>query len=126
VTVTNTYERVRRCARRRLAANRFEGACGEEGIEDVLQLHVGAVGVYHVCRKRRGGAMEGRIFPVGRGFHGIFGADFQRLRRASRKEIRRSVEAGAREIDVVITRRWFGAKVEQLYGRRNEIVAFRI
>jgi len=48
------------------------------------------------------GAAKGRIFPwpaVSTGFP----ADFHRLRIAI-AEIRRSVEAGAREIDVVITR----------------------
>jgi len=78
------------------------------GIEE-LQLHVGAVCVYHLFVETARRALEGSNIPVAAVSTG-FPAGLSPLEERI-AEIRRSVEAGAREIDVVITRAHvFGAK----------------
>jgi deoxyribose-phosphate aldolase len=90
------------------------------GIEE-LQIHVGAVCVYHVFVETARKALEGTKIPVAAvstGFPAGLNPFEERL-----AEIRRSVEAGAQEIDVVITRAYvFGAQWQRLY---DEIVAFK-
>jgi deoxyribose-phosphate aldolase len=90
------------------------------GIEE-LQLHVGAVCVYHLFVETARRALEGTNIPVAAVSTG-FPAGLSPLEERI-AEIRRSVEAGAQEIDVVITRAHvFGAKWQKLY---DEIVAFK-
>lgn len=83
------------------------------GIED-LELQVGAVCVYHVFVETARRALEGtkiRVAAVSAGFPAGMNALEERL-----AEIRRSVAAGAQEIDVVITRSHvFGAQWQRLY-----------
>jgi deoxyribose-phosphate aldolase len=90
------------------------------GIED-LNIRVGAVCVYHrfVATARR--ALEGsgvRVAAVSTGFPAGLSPVSERI-----AEIRRSVEAGADEIDIVITRAHvFGGRWQELY---DEISAFK-
>jgi deoxyribose-phosphate aldolase len=86
-----------------------------------LQIHVGAVCVYHVFVETARKALEGTNIPVAAvstGFPAGLNPFEERL-----AEIRRSVDAGAQEIDIVITRAHvFGAQWQRLY---DEIVAFK-
>lgn len=86
-----------------------------------LQLHVGAVCVYHAYVETAVRALEGTGIPVAAvstGFPAGLSPFPERL-----SEIRRSVAAGAREIDIVITRAHvLNADWEALY---NEVAAFR-
>src|SRR6185503_15643643 len=115
----DTAERVRRlCAKARnpLQAHIVEGL----GIQD-LHLHVGAVCVYHAFVETAVKALEGSGIPVAAvsaGFpHGLSPLA-ERV-----NEIHRSVEAGASEIDIVITRAHvFSGDWEALY---DEIAAFK-
>jgi len=86
-----------------------------------LQIHVGAVCVYHLFVETARRALEGTNIPVAAvstGFPAGLNPFEERL-----AEIRRSVDAGAQEIDIVITRAHvFGAQWQRLY---DEIVAFK-
>jgi deoxyribose-phosphate aldolase len=115
----DTDERVRRlCAKARQPVR----ADIEEklGIEE-LHLRVGAVCVYHAFVETARRALGGTTIPVAAvatGFPAGLSPFEERV-----GEIRRSVEAGAQEIDVVITRAHvFGAQWQRLY---DEIVAFK-
>ena len=115
----DTDERVRRlCAKARfpLQQNRVR----QLGIE-ALDIKVAAVCVYHLFVETAVHALEGSGIPVAAVSTG-FPAGLSPLpERVS--EIRRSVEAGAQEIDVVITRAHvFGARWQALY---DEIAAFK-
>jgi deoxyribose-phosphate aldolase len=90
------------------------------GIED-LHLTVGAVCVYHAFVETAVKALEGSGIPVAAVSAG-FPAGLSPL--AERvDEIHRSVEAGAQEIDIVITRAHvFGGEWQALY---DEIAAFK-
>jgi deoxyribose-phosphate aldolase len=115
----DTPERVRRlCAKARnpLQGHVIEGL----GIQD-LHLHVGAVCVYHAFVETAVKALEGSGIPVAAvsaGFpHGLSPLA-ERV-----DEIHRSVEAGASEIDIVITRAHvFNGDWQALY---DEIAAFK-
>jgi len=86
-----------------------------------LGIQVGAVCVYHLFVETARRALEGTNIPVAAVSAG-FPAGLTPLE-ARIDEIRRSVEAGAQEIDVVITRALvFGAEWQRLY---DEIVAFK-
>ncbi len=115
----DTEERVRRlCAKARQPVQRE--IVEKLGIES-LNIHVGAVCVYHhfVATAKR--ALEGSKIPVAAVSAG-FPAGFSPLEERI-NEIRRSVESGADEIDVVITRAHvFGGAWQKLY---DEIVAFK-
>jgi deoxyribose-phosphate aldolase len=115
----DTDERVRRlCAKARQPIRKDI----EEklGIEE-LHIQVGAVCVYHMFVETARRALEGTKIPVAAvstGFPAGLNPFEERV-----AEIRRSVEAGAQEIDIVITRaRVFGADWQRLY---DEIVAFK-
>jgi deoxyribose-phosphate aldolase len=115
----DTAERVRRlCAK---ARNPLQGHIVEGlGIQD-LRLHVGAVCVYHTFVETAVKALEGSGIPVAAvsaGFpHGLSPLA-ERV-----DEIHRSVEAGAAEIDIVITRgHVFNGDWQALY---DEIAAFK-
>ncbi len=86
-----------------------------------LELKVAAVCVYHTFVEIARKALEGsgvKVAAVSTGFPAGLSPFEQRV-----EEIRRSVDAGANEIDVVITRAHvFGAKWEQLY---NEVAVFK-
>lgn len=86
-----------------------------------LQIHVGAVCVYHLFVETARKALHGTNIPVAAvstGFPAGLNPFEERL-----AEIRRSVDAGAQEIDIVITRaQVFGAQWQRLY---DEIVAFK-
>ena len=115
----DTAERVRRLcakARRPLQRHIAEGL----GIEE-LHLTVGAVCVYHVFVETAVKALEGSGIPVAAVSAG-FPAGLSPL--AERvAEVHRSVEAGASEIDIVITRAHvFNGEWQALY---DEIAAFR-
>jgi deoxyribose-phosphate aldolase len=90
------------------------------GIQD-LPLQVGAVCVYHYFVETARRALEGtdiRVAAVSTGFPAGLNPFEERL-----GEIRRSVAAGAHEIDVVITRAHvFGGQWQRLY---EEIAAFK-
>src|SRR5215469_5551037 len=90
------------------------------GIEE-LGLTVGAVCVYHAFVETAVKALEGTNIPVAAVSTG-FPAGLSPL--AERvQEIRRSVEAGAQEIDIVITRAHvFNGEWQALY---NEVAAFK-
>src|SRR5277367_7192 len=90
------------------------------GIEE-LELTTGAVCVYHAFVETAVKALEGTKIPVAAVSTG-FPAGLSPL--AERvQEIRRSVESGADEIDVVITRaNVFAAKWQALY---DEVAAFK-
>lgn len=115
----DTEERVRRlCAKARHPLQ--YDLVKKLGIEE-LNLKVGAVCVYHLFVETAVRALEGSGIPVAAVSTG-FPAGLSPL--AERvAEIRRSVEAGAGEIDVVITRGLvFGGKWQELY---DEVAAFR-
>jgi len=115
----DTEERVRRlCAKavQPVSHNVREAL----GIQD-FPVQVAAVCVYHLFVETARRALEGtniRIAAVSTGFPTGLNALEERL-----AEIRRSVSAGAHEIDVVITRAHvFGGQWQRLY---DEIVAFK-
>jgi deoxyribose-phosphate aldolase len=115
----DTDERVRRlCAK--AVRPLSDGVKAALGIRD-LPLQVAAVCVYHLFVPAARRALEGtdiRVAAVSTGFPAGLNALEERL-----AEIRRSVEAGAHEIDVVITRAHvFGAQWRQLY---DEVAAFK-
>ena len=115
----DSVDRVRRlCAKARNPIQRhiIEGL----GIED-LHLTVGAVCVYHAFVETAVRALEGSGIPVAAVSAG-FPAGLSPL--AERvDEIHRSVEAGAQEIDIVITRAHvFNGEWQALY---DEIAAFK-
>jgi deoxyribose-phosphate aldolase len=115
----DTDERVRRlCAKARqpVSAELVE----KLGIEE-LRIRVGAVCVYHLFVETARRALEGSGIPVAAVSTG-FPAGLTPLEERI-AEIRKSLEAGAQEIDVVITRaRVFDAQWHRLY---DEIVAFK-
>ena len=90
------------------------------GIES-LKIQVGAVCVYHRFVETARRAVEGtgiHVAAVSTGFPAGLSPKAQRV-----AEIRASVEAGADEIDVVITRAYvFGGKWQELY---DEIATFK-
>ena len=115
----DTDERVRRlCAKARQPIQ--QEIVEKLGIAE-LQIQVGAVCVYHMFVETARKALEGTNIPVAAvstGFPAGLNPFEERL-----AEIRRSVDAGAEEIDVVITRgHVFGAQWQRLY---DEIVAFK-
>jgi len=115
----DTDERVRRlCAKARQPIR--QEIVEKLGIAE-LGIHVGAVCVYHVFVEAARQALEGTKIPVAAvstGFPTGLNPLEERI-----AEIRRSVEAGAQEIDVVITRAHvFGAQWQRLY---DEILAFK-
>ena len=115
----DSADRVRRlCAKARnpLQRHLVEGL----GIED-LHLTVGAVCVYHAFVETAVKALEGSGIPVAAVSAG-FPAGLSPL--AERvEEIHRSVEAGAQEIDIVITRAHvFNGEWQALY---DEVAAFK-
>lgn len=115
----DTDERVRRlCAKARQPIEReLQQKLGVEG----LGIKVAAVCVYHTFVETARRALEGsgiRVAAVSTGFPAGLSPLEERIH-----EIRRSVEAGADEIDVVITRAHvFGARWQALY---DEIAAFK-
>lgn len=115
----DTDERVRRlCAKGRHPLQ--QELVTKLGIES-LEIKVAAICVYHLFVETARRALEGsgiRVAAVSTGFPAGLSPLAERV-----AEIRRSVEAGADEIDVVITRAHvFGAKWQALY---DEIVAFK-
>ncbi len=115
----DTDERVRRlCAKARQPIQ--QELVQKLGIEE-LGVKVGAVCVYHTFIETALHALEGSGIPVAAVSTG-FPAGLSPL--AERvAEIRRSVEAGAHEIDVVITRAHvFGGRWQALY---DEVAAFK-
>ncbi len=115
----DTDERVRRlCAKARQPIQ--QEIVEKLGVEE-LQIQVGAVCVYHLFVETARRALEGtkiHVAAVSTGFPAGLNPFEERL-----AEIRRSVEAGAQEIDIVITRAHvFGAQWHRLY---DEIVAFK-
>src|ERR1700756_583925 len=115
----DTDERVRRlCAKARQPIQQeLTQKLGVEG----LAIKVAAVCVYHTFVETARRAVEGsgiHVAAVSTGFPAGLSPLPERV-----NEIRRSVEAGADEIDVVITRgHVFGARWQALY---DEIVAFK-
>ncbi len=115
----DTDERVRRlCAKARQPIQQeLKQALGIES----LDIKVAAVCVYHTFVETARRAIEGsgiHVAAVSTGFPAGLSPFKERV-----AEIRRSVEAGADEIDVVITRaRVFGGKWQTLY---DEIAAFK-
>src|SRR5215475_287281 len=108
----DTDERVRRlCAKARQPVQ--QSLMKQLGIEE-LEIKVAAVCVYHGFVRTAREALEGsgiRVAAVSTGFPAGLSALEERV-----AEIQRSVEAGADEIDVVITRaQVFGAAWEKLY-----------
>jgi deoxyribose-phosphate aldolase len=91
------------------------------GLPDDFNLTVGAVCVYHAFVETAVQALEGsgiHVAAVSTGFPAGLSPLAERV-----GEIRRSVEAGADEIDVVITRgHVFGAKWQALY---DEVATFK-
>src|SRR5215467_10502226 len=115
----DTDERVRRlCAKARQPIQQeLTQSLGVEG----LAIKVAAVCVYHTFVETARRAVEGSGIHVAAVSTG-FPAGLSPLQERA-NEIRRSVEAGADEIDVVITRAHvFGAKWQALY---NEIAGFK-
>jgi deoxyribose-phosphate aldolase len=115
----DTDERVRRlCAKGRQPIQRELAKRLE--IED-LNIQVAAICVYHRFVETARRALEGsnvRVAAVSTGFPAGLSALSERI-----AEIHRSVEAGAQEIDVVITRAHvFGGRWQELY---DEIAAFK-
>lgn len=115
----DTDERVRRlCAKGRHPIQ--EEIVRRLGIEK-LELKVAAICVYHNFVETAVRALEGSgiaVAAVSTGFPAGLSPLGERI-----AEIRRSVEAGANEIDVVITRSHvFGGKWQELY---NEIASFK-
>lgn len=115
----DTEERVKRlCAKaRHPIQQQIEQKLGVEE----LRIQVGAVCVYHLFVETARKALEGTKIPVAAvstGFPAGLNPFEERL-----AEIRRSVEAGAQEIDVVITRAHvLAAEWQRLF---EEIVAFK-
>ncbi len=115
----DTDERVRRlCAKARQPIQQeLKQALGVES----LDIKVAAVCVYHTFVETARRAIEGsgiHVAAVSTGFPAGLSPFAERV-----AEIRRSVEAGADEIDVVITRAHvFGGKWQALY---DEIAAFK-
>jgi deoxyribose-phosphate aldolase len=115
----DTDERVRRlCAKARQPIQ--HELVKKLGIEQ-LGVKVAAVCVYHTFIETAVNALEGsgvHVAAVSTGFPAGLSPLAERV-----AEIRRSVEAGAHEIDVVITRGYvFGARWQALY---DEIAAFK-
>jgi deoxyribose-phosphate aldolase len=115
----DTDERVRRlCAKASQPLS--HDLVRQLGIED-LKIQVAAVCVYYRFVETARRALEGssvRVAAVSTGFPAGLSPLPERI-----AEIRRSVEAGAQDIDVVITRAHvFGGKWQQLY---DEIAAFK-
>jgi len=115
----DTEDRVRRlCAKAQHPIR--EDVANRLGIEE-LDLKVAAVCVYHTFVETAVRALEGsgvRVAAVSTGFPAGLSPLTERV-----AEIHRSVEAGAHEIDVVITRAHvFGGRWQALY---DEIAAFR-
>jgi deoxyribose-phosphate aldolase len=115
----DTDERVRRlCAKAKQPIQRE--LAQKLGVES-LNMKVAAVCVYHTFVETARRAIEGsgiHVAAVSTGFPAGLSPFEERV-----AEIRRSVEAGADEIDVVITRAHvFGAKWQALY---DEIAAFK-
>ena len=115
----DTDERVRRlCAKGRHPIQ--QELVERLGIEE-LGIKVAAICVYHTFVETALNALEGsgiRVAAVSTGFPAGLSPLAERV-----AEIRRSVEAGAHEIDVVITRAHvFGGRWQALY---DEIAAFR-
>jgi deoxyribose-phosphate aldolase len=115
----DTDERVRRlCAKGRHPLQ--QELVAKLGIES-LQIKVAAICVYHVFVETARRALEGsgiRVAAVSTGFPAGLSPLAERV-----QEIRRSVEAGADEIDVVITRAHvFAARWQALY---DEIASFK-
>ena len=115
----DTDERVRRlCAKGRQPLQ--QELVKKLGIES-LDITVAAICVYHVFVETARRALEGsgiRVAAVSTGFPAGLSPLSERV-----NEIRRSVEAGADEIDVVITRAHvFAAKWQALY---DEIASFK-
>jgi deoxyribose-phosphate aldolase len=115
----DTAERVRRlCAKaRRPLEDRIVQALG---IEE-LDLHTGAVCVYHAFVETAVKALEGSGIPVAAVSTGFPHGLSPLIERVN--EIRRSVDSGASEIDIVITRAHvFGGEWNALY---DEVAAFK-
>jgi deoxyribose-phosphate aldolase len=115
----DTDERVRRlCAKARQPIQ--QELVKQLGIEN-LRIQVAAVCVYHRFVETARNALEGsgiRVAAVSTGFPAGLSPLSDRV-----NEIRRSVEAGANEIDVVITRAHvFGGRWQELY---DEIASFK-
>lgn len=115
----DTDERVRRlCAKARQPLQ--HDLVKRLGIED-LDIQVAAACVYHRFVETAVRALEGsrvRVAAVSTGFPAGLSPLSERI-----EEIRRSVEAGAQDIDVVITRAHvFGGRWQELY---DEIAAFK-
>jgi deoxyribose-phosphate aldolase len=115
----DTDERVRRlCAKARHPIQRE--LVNKLGIEQ-LEIKVAAVCIYHVFIETALHALEGsgvRVAAVSTGFPAGLSPLAERV-----AEIRRSVEAGANEIDVVITRAHvFAGQWQALY---DEVAAFK-
>ncbi len=115
----DTDERVRRlCAKGRHPIQ--QELEHKLGIED-LQIKVAAICVYHTFVETALHALEGsgvHVAAVSTGFPAGLSPLAERV-----NEIRRSVEAGAHEIDVVITRAHvFGGRWQALY---DEVAAFK-
>jgi deoxyribose-phosphate aldolase len=115
----DTEERVRRlCAKARQPVQQY--LVRELEIEE-LDVKVAAVCVYHLFVETALRALEGsgvRVAAVSTGFPAGLSPLAERV-----AEIRRSVEVGAHEIDVVITRAHvFGGRWQALY---DEIAAFK-
>jgi deoxyribose-phosphate aldolase len=115
----DTDERVRRlCAKARQPIQ--HELLKRLGIED-LNVQVAAVCVYHRFVETARRALEGssvRVAAVSTGFPAGLSPLPERI-----SEIRRSVEAGAQDIDVVITRAHvFGGRWQELY---DEIAGFK-
>jgi deoxyribose-phosphate aldolase len=115
----DTDERVRRlCAKARRPVQ--QELLDKLGVRD-LHIKVGAVCVYHLFVETAVRALQGSGIPVAAVSTG-FPAGLSPLEERI-GEIKRSVEAGAQEIDTVITRAHvFGAQWQKLY---DEIVAFK-
>src|SRR5271167_4219743 len=116
----DTDERVRRlCAKARQPIQ--QDLVQKLGIEE-LGVKVGAVCVYHTFIETALHALEGSgisVAAVSTGFPAGLSPLAERV-----AEIRRSVEAGAHEIDVVITRAHvFGGRWQALY---DEVAAFKL
>lgn len=115
----DTEERVRRlCAKARMPIQRE--IAERLGIEE-LDIKVAAVCVYHRFVETAARALEGsgiHVAAVSTGFPAGLSPMAERV-----AEIRRSVEAGADEIDIVITRAHvFGGKWQELY---DEVAEFK-
>jgi deoxyribose-phosphate aldolase len=115
----DTEERVRRlCAKARRPVQ--QELLDKLGVRD-LHIQVGAVCVYHLFVEAAAKALQGSKIPVAAVSTG-FPAGLSPLEERI-AEIKKSVAAGAQEIDVVITRAHvFGTHWQKLY---DEIVAFK-